>query len=264
VGVVSEARRPPANKAPDGSLRSWVMQTLQQALDFQVRTVIADIQPWLAKRSGALLDVGCGDQPYRRFVPSRCRYRGLDWNSARSAFSMSEQPDVTYFDGGRFPFPDGEFDSLMHTEVLEHVLEPGEFLNECRRVLKPDGEMLFTVPFQARYHFIPHDYWRFTPSGLTVLLERAGFCDIAVSPRGTDVTVAAYKGLAVFYRLAVAGIVGLLLCLLLAIIPILLLLIGHISLLWRIGSPDDCIGYSVRAKRSATESGETYREAGGK
>ena len=37
------------------------------------------------------------------------------------------------------------------------------------------GRLLLTVPFAARWHYIPHDYWRFTPSGLERLLSAAGF-----------------------------------------------------------------------------------------
>ena len=42
---------------------------------------------------------------------------------------------------------------------------------------RPGGELMFTVLFQARFHFIPVDFWRFT-SGLELILAEAEFSDV--------------------------------------------------------------------------------------
>lgn len=44
------------------------------------------------------------------------------------------------------PYEDGSFDVVMHSDTLEHVKDPVHALSECRRVLKPDGALCFTVP----------------------------------------------------------------------------------------------------------------------
>jgi len=44
------------------------------------------------------------------------------------------------------PYEDGSFDVVMHSDTLEHVEDPVHALSECRRVLKPDGALCFTVP----------------------------------------------------------------------------------------------------------------------
>lgn len=62
--------------------------------------------------------------------------------------------------------------------------------------------MFFTVPFQARYHFKPNDYFRYMPAALQRLLADSGVIDITIEPRGNDVTVAAYKVAAVGFRWA--------------------------------------------------------------
>jgi SAM-dependent methyltransferase len=242
-----EARRPPTNKAPRSSALSQIEFAFRRFLDLQVHTVLRDITPWLATRHGSVLDVGCGDQPYRRLIPKDCKYFGLDWDGSKAEFSVTENSDVTYFNGGKFPFPENCFDSVFHTEVLEHVKDTDLFLQECRRVLKPGGEMMLTVPFQARYHFIPFDYWRFTPSGLTEVLERAGFSNLRISPRGSDVAVAAYKVVGVFFRLAFDGIVGKVIFVLFSWLVVLLLVFAHASIIFGFGSTDDCLGYSVTA-----------------
>ena len=83
----------------------------------------------------------------------------------------------------------------------EHVPEPGAFLAEASRCLRPGGRLLLTVPFAARWHYIPHDYWRFTPSGLERLLSAAGFRDAAIYARGNSLTVACYKAMALMLPL---------------------------------------------------------------
>jgi SAM-dependent methyltransferase len=253
-----EARRPPQNSlARKGGLRTSLIQSLQLFADLQVCTVRRDVKAWLARRRGSLLEVGCGDQPYRSLVPAECQYLGIDQGGMKDEFGMGSNKEIILYSGAVFPCADGAFDSLFHTEVLEHVFNYREFLLECRRVLKPDGEMMFTVPFQARFHFAPHDYFRYTPSALRMMLEEAGFKDIEVAPRGTDITVAAYKTVAVCFRWAYGNVGSKLLFLATSPATVLLLALAHISIRWRLGSPDDCLGYSVTANSAGMTTGDS-------
>ena len=86
----------------------------------------------------------------------------------------NEQVDV-FFDGTHFPFENGHFDSVLTSQVLEHVFTPDEFLQEIHRVLKPDGRLLLTVPFVWDEHEQPYDYARYSSFGLRHLLEKNGF-----------------------------------------------------------------------------------------
>ena len=248
----AEARRPPRNSlARKSGLGASIIQALQLFADLQVCTVRRDVKAWLAGRRGSLLEVGCGDQPYRSLVPEECDYLGIDQAAMKDEFDMGSAKEIILYSGAVFPCADGAFDSLFHTEVLEHVFEYRGFLLECRRVLKPGGEMMFTVPFQARFHFAPHDYFRYTPSALRIMLEDAGFEDVNVAPRGTDVTVAAYKTAAVSFRWAYGNLGSKLLFVATSPLTVLSLALAHVSILWRLGSADDCLGYSVTAKASA-------------
>ena len=244
-----EARRPPSNPRPGQGLLNHGLFAARRFLDLQLSSVLRDIRPWLEARSGSLLEIGCGDQPYRALLPAGVRYTGLDWKEGSSSFEIKPMPGVIYYDGSIFPFSDATFDSVMHTEVLEHVADVTTFLGECLRVLKPSGDMILTVPFQARFHFIPNDYWRFTPSGITNVLEKAGFTHISVKPRGTDIVVAAYKTVAVFYRLAYGGVLGKVVFFAFSWLVAILLAVAHICTRYGLGSTDDCIGYTVTARR---------------
>jgi SAM-dependent methyltransferase len=67
--------------------------------------------------------------------------------------------------------PDGHFDALMCTEVLEHVVDPFAAVRELRRILKVGGHLLVTTPLNARIHGPIPDCWRFTAFGLKVLFR---------------------------------------------------------------------------------------------
>lgn len=202
---------------------------------------------------GVILDVGCGNSPYKSLLPKELKYIGLDYNMAQENFDYKKSEDIILYDGKNFPFENNSFDYLYHTETLEHIKEPKHFLKECNRVLKDGGIMFFSVPFQARYHYIPFDYYRYTPSSLEMLLEEAGFNNIKIIERGSDITVASYKIISVFHRMlldiGIKGIVNKILAILFSPVYLIFLLIAHISLIFNFGSKDDCLGYSVISKK---------------
>lgn len=121
--------------------------------------------------SGRLLDVGCGTKPYQALFQVE-GYVGLDIDSETTR--KRGIADKLY-DGGKFPFSDAEFDALLCNQVLEHVFNPDEFIDEINRVLKPGGKLLLTVPFVWDEHEQPYDYARYSSFGLRALLEKHGF-----------------------------------------------------------------------------------------
>jgi SAM-dependent methyltransferase len=121
--------------------------------------------------TGKVLDVGCGQKPYEDLFPAD-RYIGLELDTPGNR--LRKRAD-SFYDGGAFPFPDGDFDSVVINQVLEHVFTPDDFLREVRRVLKPGGALLVTVPFLWDEHEQPHDYARYSSFGVRSLLEKNGF-----------------------------------------------------------------------------------------
>lgn len=125
---------------------------------------------------GKVLDVGCGTKPYRDLFPDS-DYVGIEVNRV-SKYGSARHPDV-YFDGRNFPIADGSVDSVLCSQVLEHVFEPAQFLGEIHRVLRPGGRLLLTVPFVWDEHEQPFDYGRYTSFGLEYLMSKAGFRQLA-------------------------------------------------------------------------------------
>ena len=174
---------------------------------------------------------------------------GIDTKDADANFDYHEA-DVVYYDGYTFPLNDSEIDLVFHSEVIEHIYDTRHFLSECSRVLRPGGEMIFTVPFQARWHYIPFDYWRLTPSSIQKLLEEAAFEEIEIIPRSRDICVAAYKVLTIGYRLFFSkSWWRMLLSICLAPVWITSLLLGQISLHLDWGTKEDCLGYVVHCRK---------------
>jgi SAM-dependent methyltransferase len=85
-------------------------------------------------------------------------------------------------DGHRLPFPDGSFDVILANNVIEHLHDPVAGVAEMRRVLKPGGQLLYTIPFLYPIHEAPHDYTRFTRFGLARLFR--DFASVEIHARG--------------------------------------------------------------------------------
>ncbi len=174
-------------------MRRW-LAALRRLIDLQAGSIWRDLAGELAAIDGLVIDVGCGAQPYRPLLGPSARYMGIDTTDAKSDFGY-EISDTVYFEGDSWPVGSESVNVVLCTETLEHVLEPRS-CSPRRTVRSFVGEDLLTVPFAARWHFVPNDYWRFTPSSLRYLLETAGFTDVAVYARGNAFTVACYKTIA--------------------------------------------------------------------
>jgi SAM-dependent methyltransferase len=250
-----ERWRPPIFE-PVATPRARLMAAVRRFFDLQAGTLWTDLKPALSAASGTVVDVGCGAQPYRGLLSADTRYVGLDTESADENFGY-DVPDVLPIGSdGRWPLDDGSADLVLATETLEHVPDPPAFLAEARRVLPPGGRVIITVPFAARWHYIPHDYWRFTPSGIKLILEQAGFGEVVVHARGNERTVACYKLLALLLPAALpqgsAGAMRPGVRALLAAGPATLLAgLAQRSLRGEAG--DDCLGYVVYATRAADQ-----------
>jgi SAM-dependent methyltransferase len=245
---------PPPLTQDEQGLRRWLGK-LRRFFDLQAGSIWNDVAAELPASAGKVVDVGCGAQPYRTLLPAGTTYVGLDIATAEQQFGYA-MPGTILFDGGRWPAETHDADVVLCTEVMEHVLDPRALLAEAFAALRLGGRLLLTVPFAARWHFVPNDYWRFTPSALTYLLEQAGFADVMVVARGNETTVACYKVMALFlphllpqglppakawlHRLAA-----------LPTVPFFVALAVAANLSLRGPGGDDCLGYTVTARKPA-------------
>ncbi len=95
---------------------------------------------------GTLVDVGCGTCPYLPlFAPYITRYIGVNYPTTATERPYYAAADV-YADGSHLPLRDGCAQTVLCTQVLEHVPEPGLMLKEIARVLCAGGTLLLTAP----------------------------------------------------------------------------------------------------------------------
>lgn len=120
---------------------------------------------------GILLDIGCGLRPYEAlFTDYVTAYIGLDWPISPEKAHLDVIGDATCL-----PFCDKAVDTVLASELMEHLPEPKLFLSEVARILKVGGYLILSVPFMEPLHEEPRDFYRFTSHGLRYLLKREGF-----------------------------------------------------------------------------------------
>jgi SAM-dependent methyltransferase len=131
---------------------------------------------------GRLLDLGCGMVPfYGMYKDLVAENVCIDWaNSLHSNPHLDVVADLNQ----SFPLPDASFDTVLCSDVLEHIAEPAAFLRETARVLKPGGTLLLMVPFFYWLHEQPHDYFRYTEFALRRMCGQAGFAIQSIEAYG--------------------------------------------------------------------------------
>ena len=163
-----------------------IPQTWDNISMYVMRTCIwKALQASAPKFSGHLLDVGCGQMPYKKFLLDNNyihQYTGLDIEAA-IVYDAKIKPDFTW-DGIRMPFEDNSFDTLMATEVLEHCPDAHLIINEMKRVIKPGGLIFFTIPFLWNLHEVPYDEYRYTPFSLQRIFKECGMNEIELFAHG--------------------------------------------------------------------------------
>lgn len=118
------------------------------------------------------IDMGCGTRPYE-YLFENVKYLGVDVEESGRPGHM-KKPDI-YYDGNKLPFGEASIDGVLSTQVLEHVSNPAAYIMEAKRVLKPGGCLVMSVPFVWQEHEQPYDYFRFTSFGISALLKENGF-----------------------------------------------------------------------------------------
>ena len=123
--------------------------------------------------TGTLVDFGCGKKPYEKLFSKAEKYIGVDIDD-RGHSHKNEHIDV-YYDGDSIPLEDNYADSMLSSEVFEHVDNLDEIVKELKRILKPNGCLLVTVPFVFFEHEMPYDFRRLSLNGLELLLKNHNF-----------------------------------------------------------------------------------------
>jgi len=129
-------------------------------------------------RQGIILDVGAKNSPYLPFI-KHSKYLRLD-------ISNKNHPDIVC-DLHKIEWQDNYFDTIIATEVLEHLYDPRQALDEILRIMKPGGKLFITTRFIYKYHPDPKDFYRYTKDSLAYLLKK--FSNVKIYPHGNRLLV---------------------------------------------------------------------------
>lgn len=192
---------------------------------------------WIARHAdvvhGRLLDSGCGNQPFREW------YAPL----VDEVFCLDAVPlpgvDVIGF-ADRLPFADASFDTVMLTEVLEHVGDLESAVAEVHRVLRPGGHALVTMPYLYPTHEAPYDFRRLTHFGLRAVLERHTLEVLELDAKGGGGLLLAHW----FVLAVVAGLDGVS-----AKLGLRHSLTTWPPLRWLLATPQEVVGRRLHARR---------------
>jgi len=98
-------------------------------------------------RNGQLLDVGCGSGlALQRMSELGWQVRGVDFDPKAVRIAQKKGLEVGLGKLADQGYPSDCFDAITMSHIIEHVHDPLSFLGECRRILKPGGNLVMVTP----------------------------------------------------------------------------------------------------------------------
>ncbi len=133
--------------------------------------------------NGNLLDMGCGNVPLYGFYKDHINsVTCIDWeNSAHQQIHVDVFCDLNM----DIPFKDEKFDSIICSDVLEHLQDAAKAISEMHRILKKDGVALINIPFMYGLHEEPYDFARYTKHQIKNFSDVNGLTILKCCPYGS-------------------------------------------------------------------------------
>lgn len=155
----------------DWPIRVWTNPKIYDDIYLHFSGTLKTIKYYSEEIKGKVLDIGSGNSPYRSYFKNVDQYIKVD---NRDYSDIDIIADITE----RIPLDDESIDSVVCTQVLEHIMYPEKAINEIFRVLKPGGVCLLTTHMAAPLHGEPFDYYRFTKYILLEYFKLFQTCEI--------------------------------------------------------------------------------------
>lgn len=152
---------------------------------------------------GNLYDLGCGNVPlfevYKVYVDQICC---VDWpNSLHKAKHLDLEADLSK----PLEVDSRSADTVILSDVLEHIYKPEVTLGEANRILRPGGCLILNVPFLYWIHEQPHDFFRYTEYALSKLVQDAGFEIVELKRLGGSIDVVSDQLSKMVWRVPIFG-----------------------------------------------------------
>lgn len=119
-----------------------------------------------------VVDIGCGRKPYAEHLRGRVdSHIGVDRADSLHGTSVVDVIGEATATG----LASTSADTILMTQVLEHLEDPPAALREANRLLEDGGRLILSTDFAWHLHEEPRDFFRFSEFGLRYLFEQAGF-----------------------------------------------------------------------------------------
>lgn len=123
--------------------------------------------------NGVLLDLGCGTVPlyivYQHHVEEVIC---IDWENS---FHKNIHLDYTADLNDSIPLSNDSVDTILLSDVIEHISNYEKMFSEVARVIRKDGILILGVPFFYWLHEEPYDFHRYTRHQLELICKKNGF-----------------------------------------------------------------------------------------
>jgi SAM-dependent methyltransferase len=169
-----------------------VPEFINQRLD----QIVQQFTPY--RQNNRLLDVGCGaGHLLRATMRAGWQSEGVEVSKSSVDYLRSQGFNVFHGFLETANYPDNLFDIVTISELIEHVSEPEKLLCEIARILRPGGLLWGTTPngngisamlLGIKWTCVapPEHLNLFSPKGMKILLNKAGFSKIRIQTLGTN------------------------------------------------------------------------------
>jgi SAM-dependent methyltransferase len=111
------------------------------------RIVLGFLNPACRQGRAPVLDIGCGSSRILQDLPHAI---GLDILLHKLRFLRNRHTRLVQGTIFTLPFPDGAFDTVICSEVIEHIPDQASVFQEMTRVLRPGGTLTLGTPDYGR------------------------------------------------------------------------------------------------------------------
>lgn len=107
----------------------------------------------LISSNSKVLDIGCHDGRLNEFLDN-CDYYGVDADKKliKNLITKRIKAKQADLNKDKLPFEKEKFDYILLLDILEHVVDPKNLLNESKKRLKQNGKLIVTLPND--YHIL--------------------------------------------------------------------------------------------------------------
>ena len=173
MSIDREPHAPPNAKRDEALAFDWKSDQAPYSHAYLSGPVLALLSDLGARR---VLDVGAGNgRLAARIAEAGMHVVGIEYNPEGVAIARRAYPDIAFHargvqdDASDIVREEGMFDTVVSTEVIEHLYDPSQLLSFASQFLEPGGRLIVSTPY--------HGYWK------NLALSVAGKWDFHHHPR---------------------------------------------------------------------------------